>query len=507
MGTGKLEAIGIGKNFGAVRALANVSFCANPGEVHALIGENGAGKSTLLKILNGNYPAGTFEGKILLDGEEQNFENPHDALNKGIGFVPQEIDVLNELSVAENIFVGNYGTKLVSMKKLYEKAEALLKEYDIRLNVRQKVNFLSIGQKQQLMILRALSHDPKILILDESTSALGNDDVEHLFKIVKRLKESGKTIIFVTHKLDEIFDLTDCATVLRDGNLISTMKRSEYSKEKIISEMVGRKVSNVYPKRNVELGEEILRLEHITVDHPRIKNRFLVKDVSFSVRKGEVLGLGGLVGAGRSEVLETIFGCHPIQSGSMYIQGKPVKITSPKDALDSGIAFVSEDRKMTGLLLKNTIRTNITISNLKNICQNRILSRKKEMEAAQVYKEKLLIKAPSVDTLVTQLSGGNQQKVLIAKALHSNPQIVLLDEPTKGIDVGAKSEIYELINELARQGMCIVLVSSEMQELIPMSDRVVIMNSGRVCGELHKSEISQEKIMEIITENKGDVEG
>ena len=493
-----LEAQNIIKDFIGVRALKNVSLNVNKGEILGLIGENGAGKSTLLKIINGIYVSGTFQGKIFINGEEVHFHSPHDALTKGIGFVPQEINVMEDLTVAENIFVGHLAENkkfLLNPNDTLRKANDFLKENKINLDVKSRVRMLSIGQKQLMMIARALSWDPHILILDEPTTALAKDDVENLFSIVKEFKASGRSIVFVTHKLDEIITLTDRVIILRDGENIANYTRDEYDENKIITDMVGRKITSMYPKRETKVGEEILRVENLTVEHPRIKNKNLIENISFNLKKSEVLGLVGLVGAGRTETLEALFGGYPIKSGKIFIEGKEVSIKSTGDAIKNGLCLVTEDRKANGLLMLSNIKHNIVLTNLKKIMRGLLINTRKEQNVAKHYMSRLSIKATNYDTMVATLSGGNQQKVVLAKSLNTDPKILLLDEPTKGIDVGSKNEIYNLINEMTQMGISIIMVSSELPELLAMCDRFVILARKTTVDEICKSDATEETVM------------
>jgi len=493
-----LEARNIIKDFVGVRALKDVSISVNSGEILGLIGENGAGKSTLLKVINGIYFSGMFKGNILINGQEVHFHSPHDALFKGIGFVPQEINVLDDLTVAENIFVGHLNENkrfVVRPAETAKKASEFLKSKKINLDVKARVRMLSIGQKQLLMIARTLSWDPHILILDEPTTALAKDDIENLFKILNEFKASGRSIIFVTHKLEEILTLTDRVVILRDGEKITTYRHEEYDENKIITDMVGRKITQMYPSRDTQLGEEVLRVEGLTVEHPRIKNRNLIENISFSLKKSEVLGLVGLVGAGRTETLETIFGGYPLKSGKIFIEGKEVSIKSTGDAIKNGLCMVTEDRKQNGLLMLANIKHNIVLTNLKKIMNGLLISSRKENSVAKQYMSVLSIKAKNYETMVATLSGGNQQKVVLAKSLNTDPKILLLDEPTKGIDVGSKNEIYNLINKMASMGISIIMVSSELPELLAMCNRFVILAHKTIVGELDKIEATEESVM------------
>ena len=497
-----LEIRDITKRFPGVLALRNVSFTVRKGEILGLIGENGAGKSTLLKIMNGVYVHGSYEGEMRFDGAPLRNKSPYDALAKGIGYVPQEINVMEDLTVAENIFVGHLNEdekkKGFRMAALMDRCEAFFKANKFNLNPRAAVGGLSIGQKQLVMVAKAISWNPKVLVLDEPTTALSQADVENLFEIVRHLKAQGTSVIFVTHKLEEIFALTDRVTILRDGQVITTYEKADYQRDKIISGMVGRELSQLYPSRNVEIGEEVLRVEHMTVPDPRIMNKNLVEDVSFHLRRGECLGFAGLVGAGRTETISALFGSYKDYSADVTIEGKKVHIRSEADAIDLGINILTEDRKSNGLLLLNNIKFNIVLSNLKKILDNsRLVSKAKEQECADAFMKRLRIKANSTATMVANLSGGNQQKVVLAKALHSNPRILLLDEPTKGIDVGSKQEIYEIMNELLAEGISIIMISSELPELLGMCDRFMVMQGGKIVGELDKKDATQESIMSL----------
>ncbi len=500
MGEYILEAKNITKRFPGVLALSDVSFTVRKGEVLGLIGENGAGKSTLLKIVNGVYTYGTYTGELLFDGNTVQNRSPYDALARGIGYVPQEINVMEDLTVAENIFVGHLNgesnSKKFLMSKLMKRCQEFLTANKFNLDPRTKVGTLSIGQKQLVMVAKAISWDPKVLVLDEPTTALSQADVENLFEIVRHLKAKGTSIVFVTHKLDEIFTLTDRVTILRDGNVINTYDRADYDRDKIISGMVGRELSQLYPERHVEIGEEVLSVKHMTVADPRVQGRNLVEDVSFNLRRGEVLGFAGLVGAGRTETISALFGSYKECTAEITIEGKPVQIRSEADAIQHGINILTEDRKSNGLLLLNDIKFNIVLSDLKKIMNARkVISKKKELDCANTFMKKLRVKANSHATMVANLSGGNQQKVVLAKALHSSPKILLLDEPTKGIDVGSKQEIYEIMNELLAEGMSIIMVSSELPELLGMCDRFVVMSHGKIVAEVDKEHATQESLM------------
>lgn len=500
MGEYVLEAKDITKRFPAagVVALSNVSFNVRRGEVLGLIGENGAGKSTLLKILNGVYAYGNYEGELYHNGKPLRLKSAFDAMKSGIGYVPQEINVMGDLTVAENIFVGHLtkdDKKLFNRKALNERAREYLKQNHFNLSETTVANSLSIGQKQLLMVAKAITWDPSVLVLDEPTTALSQSDVENLFEIVRHLRAKGTSIIFVTHKLEEIFTLTDRVTILRDGKVIDTYERKDYDRDRIIKGMVGRELSNLYPERNVEIGEEILSVKHLTVPDQHIIGKNMIEDVSFNLHRGELLGLVGLVGAGRTETVSALFGCYDEYSAEVSIEGKPVQIRSEADAIKNGINILTEDRKSNGLLLMNNIRFNIVLSNLKKLLDRHLISKRLENAETDKYMQKLRIKATSSEMMVANLSGGNQQKVVMAKALHSDPKILFLDEPTKGIDVGSKQEIYMIINELLKEGIGIIMISSELPELLGMCDRFIVMSHGRIVAEVNKADATQESLM------------
>ncbi len=493
-----LETKNIEKQFPGVKAVDKVNLQVKKGEIMGLIGENGAGKSTILKVINGIYKADSYHGDVLVNGKKVKFSSPHDALKSGIGFVPQEINVMDDLTVAENIFVGHLNIKdkvILNPSTINKRAVRLLEENKIDLKPNAHARVLSIGQKQLMMIARALSWKPNVLILDEPTTALSLEDVENLFHIVRDLKSRGTSIVFVTHKLEEIMMLTDSVTILRDGKKISTYEKEQYDKNKIVKDMVGREISDMYPKRSTQIGDEILRVENLTVEHPKIQDRNLIEKLSFHLNKGEVLGIAGLVGSGRSETLSTIFGQYKKKTGKIFINKEEVTISDSSDAIKNGIAMVTEDRKGDGLLMLANIKHNIMISNLQKVIKTFYINKRLEKKVAGEYMETLKIKANNEQVMVVNLSGGNQQKVVLAKVLNSDPKILLLDEPTKGIDVGSKNEIYVLINELIKKGISIIMVSSELPELMAMCDRFVVLAGGRITGEISKEDATQESIM------------
>ena len=504
-----LEAENITKKFPGV--LANDKVCLNirASEILGLIGENGAGKSTLLKVLNGIYPHGSYTGTLRLMGQEICPAGPYEAMLHGIGYVPQEINVLKYFSVAENVYMfdsrmergksldRSIKTPFANFREMYRATDELLAQNNIHLDPKADVRKLSIGQQQMLMIARALAMNPKVLILDEPTTSLSDSDVKRLFAVIRKLRDKGTGIIFVTHKLAEIMELTDRVTILRDGRNISTFQQEEYDKSRIIHDMIGRDIQNMYERRSNAIGAEALRVEGLTIEHPYIAKKNLIENVSFSVRSGEVLGLAGLVGAGRSEVCMGVYGMSPVKAGSVYLDGKRITISSTQEAVAHGIGFVSEDRKKYGLNFVWDIQNNIAISNLKAISRAGVVRKKKLKQRAAKYFESLRVKAQSASIKVGTLSGGNQQKVVLARTLNTEPRLIILDEPTKGIDVGSKNEIYTIINEMASKGVAVVMISSELPELIGMSDRVVVMAEGRIVGELAGKDIKDSKIMEM----------
>jgi len=496
MNTLALELARITKDFPGVRALDNVTVGVRAGEVHALVGENGAGKSTLMKILGGIYPHGSFAGEIRISGRPVRFHCPHDAQRMGIGFVPQEIGIIENLTVAENIFVGRWtGARLVNFRSLCAAAEQLLRRIGAPLDPRQRVALLNASQRQLVMLARALSASPAVLILDEPTSALTQAETNNLFRIVRSLREQGGSIVFISHKLDEVFALADRATVLRDGAVVTEFERAQFTQFDMVAAMVGRRMERMFPPRESTVGaEEVLRVQDLTIPHPHLARRNVLEGLNFALRRGEILGLAGLVGSGRSEVLNALYGEMPCR-GRILVEGKPVRITGPRSAKAAGIGLVTEDRKRNGLLFNFGIRANISINNLGAVSRFGVVQRTWENQTAGSYFREMSIAAPSLDTGVAALSGGNQQKVLLAKVLAGHPKVLLLDEPTKGVDVGAKFDIYQIMRRLASSGVGIILVSSELPELIAMSDRVVVLANRRIVCELPKSRLDQEQIM------------
>ncbi|MGC0942988.1 sugar ABC transporter ATP-binding protein [Pantoea agglomerans] len=489
-----LEAEGISKFFPGVKALDNVSLRVRPGTVHALMGENGAGKSTLMKCLIGMYRPD--QGTIKIKGEPVQFQDTMDALRSGISMIHQELNLVPYMTVAENIWLGREPMRFgfVDHARLNQMTQELLNRLNIRLKTDRMVGELSIASQQMVEIAKAVSWDSDIVIMDEPTSALTETEVAHLFTIIRDLREQGKAIIYISHKMDEIFTITDEVSIFRDGNWIASDQTSKYTRQSLITQMVGRELTQLFPKFNSAIGEEVLTVRNLTC-----KDRFT--NVSFSVRRGEILGVAGLVGAGRSEVMESLFGMESFDSGEILIDGVPVTIDSPSTAIEKGMAFLTEDRKKSGLFLVLSVMENMSIVNMPEYSgKSGFVSHVKMAQDCMDQIRRLNIKTPTMDQIINNLSGGNQQKVLIARWLLAQPKILILDEPTRGIDVGAKAEIYRLISELANRGVAIIMVSSELPEILGMSDRVMVMHGGRITGILDKEEADQETILSLASE-------
>lgn len=493
-----LKTRSIRKVFSGVIALDGVSFEIHSGKVNALVGENGAGKSTLMKVLSGVYQ--DYDGEIFLDGQPVSFNTPAEAQDKGIAIIHQELNLIPNLSIAENVFLGReFLTPLgfIDYKKMQDETAKLLKKLDLALEPRTLVSELRVGQQQLVEIAKALSLNARIVIMDEPTSAISEHEIEVLFSLIRSLRNRGVAIVYITHKLDELFNIADRVTVLRDGKLISCRPISEVTHDDIVRMMVGRDIDDFFVKSETAKGDEVLRVENICLDHPNRPGDYLVEQINFSVKKGEVLGIYGLMGAGRSELFETIFGQHPLHSaGKVFVENQEVRIQSPGDAIKAGIGFVSEDRKLEGLVLLMSVSANITLPSINKIRRFGLLNKRLERSLAENYVERLKIKTPSSHQIVENLSGGNQQKVVIAKWLATNPKVILLDEPTRGIDVNSKNEIYRLISELASAGLGVVVVSSELPEIMAISDRILVLSEGRATGEFTYSEASEEKIIQ-----------
>jgi D-xylose transport system ATP-binding protein len=488
----------ITKSFPGVRALDGVTFDLHEGEIHALVGENGAGKSTLMKILGGVYPYPSYGGEILINGDVQRFGSVRDAETAGIAVVYQELSLIKDMTVGENIFLGREPRKfgVVLWNELYKQSRILLDELHLPIDPRTPVRNLGIGQQQLVEIAKALSQKARILVLDEPTAALTDTEVETLVKILNGLRKRGIGAIYISHKLDEVFRLSDRITVLRDGRTVGTDRTASLNQPRVIEMMVGREVNDIFPVSEHQLGETVFEVRGFTVEDANVPGKRLVDDVSFHIRKGEVLGIAGLMGSGRSELLTAVFGAHPRKiAGEIFVAGKPVQISDPAQAISHGIGFVTEDRKRYGLILAQTIVNNITLASLPHVSGRFVTRPGAEAAIGQRSMQEMRIKAPGLSTITGTLSGGNQQKVVLSKWLLTKPKVLFLDEPTRGIDIGAKQEIYMQINKLAREGLAIVLVSSELPEVLGLSDRVIVLHEGRVTGEFTRAQATPEAVM------------
>jgi ribose transport system ATP-binding protein len=489
-----IEMKGICKSFSGNNVLDHVDFQLLPGEVHALMGENGAGKSTLIKILTGIYERN--EGTVFVKGKEVHFHNPKEAEQSGIAVIHQELNIIPELTVYENMFlgkeltVGRFGfTKDKEMKK---KTKEYLNRLGIDLDPNMEAGKLSVGQQQMIEIARAVAANTEVLIMDEPTAALTDREIEALFKVISSLKKQGVGIIYVSHRMEEIFQICDRISVLRDGQFIDVKEVAKTNFDEIVKLMVGRQLGDRFPERETKIGQERFRVENVTS-----KGSF--ENIHFSVNQGEIIGVAGLMGAGRTEIMQAIFGYRHLDAGKIFIDGKEVTIKNPHDAIKAGIAFVTEDRKSQGLILELSVRENFSITNLDKISAKSLISSQKEVSMVDEMIEKLRVKTSGRELSVKSLSGGNQQKIVIGKWLGMNPKILILDEPTRGVDVGAKKEIYQLMNDLTKQGVAIIMVSSELPEILGMSDRILVIHEGKLAGTLNKSDASQEKIMQFAT--------
>ena len=495
-----LQLNGITKIFPGVKALNNVQFDLKAGEIHALMGENGAGKSTFIKVIMGVHQAE--EGEMYLYGQKVNFKNTKDAQKAGIAAIYQHVTAYPHLTVAENIFVGHLKMKfgMVQWKQMYKEADALLQELNADFDSRELMGNLSVAQQQMVEIAKALSLKARIIIMDEPTAALTKRESEELYRIARKLRDEGVSIIFISHRFEDMYALATRVTVFRDAQYIGTYNVDEITNADLIKAMVGREISDLFPKPQVEIGEEVLRVEGLS-------RTGYFKDVSFHVNKGEILGLTGLVGARRTEVVQTIFGAERASSGKIFLEGKEVKIKCPSDAMKLGIGLLPENRQIEGLILDWGIGRNITLTELGSYVSRLFINEKQENENSKKLAESVDTKAVTVFDKASSLSGGNQQKVVVAKALGSDFKVLVLDEPTKGVDVGAKAAIYEIMGELAQQGYAIIMISSEMPEILGMADRIVVMCEGRVTGELSRAEATQERILELAMAKQTAAEG
>ncbi len=486
-----LEMLDIVKTFPGVKALDHARLQIKKGEVHALIGENGAGKSTLMKILLGIYR--TDGGTVVYKGRQVDFRVPYDALTAGISMIHQEISLIPTVDVAENIWIGRESDfskgGIINSKKRLEKAQELLDELGIEIDPRKIVRDLSVANMQLVEIARAVSYNSDIIIMDEPTSSLSDSEISILYKIIQDLSAKGTAIIFISHKLEEIFEVCSRVTVMRDGQFISVHNTSDITQDELVAKIAGREIKDLFPKLETTPGEVALQIKGLSSG-----KKF--QDISLNVRKGEILGLCGLVGAGRTEVMRAVFGIDPYDSGEIIIDGVPAKIHSPKDAIRYGLAMVTEDRRQSGIIAGLAVKANISLAYLSSICNKlTFIGKKREDEDAKMCQNKLSIRAASLNQTIGSLSGGNQQKAIIARWLLTNPKVLILDEPTRGIDVGSKSEIHRLISELAAEGMAVVMISSEMPEILGMSDRIIVMREGSIMGEFNRTDADQETLI------------
>lgn len=500
-----LEMKNITKVFPGVKALDDVNFKVKRGEIHCLVGENGAGKSTLMKVLSGVWPYGSYEGDIILNGEVQKYQGIQDSEKAGIAIIYQELALIPELSVYENIYLGHEIKKgrFIDWNETIKMSKEMLKKVRLGLNPDVKIKELGVGKQQLVEIAKAFSKEANLIILDEPTAALNDDDSANLLDLLLELKKEGVTSIMISHKLKEVIQIADTVTVLRDGKTICSLSKEqgEISEPVLIRNMVGRSIDNIFPQRETKnLGDIVLEVKNLSAINPKNGKRVL-KDVNIHARKGEVVGIAGLIGAGRTELASCIFG-NPKEfrmEGEIYMEGEKVTFKQPKDAIEKGIAYVTEDRKKEGLILLQDIKNNISLANLKGISTNGIVNDNEEIQVGESYRTSLDIKTPSIEQITRNLSGGNQQKVSLGKWLNTSPKVLILDEPTRGIDVGAKYEIYTIMNSLIEQGMSIIMISSELPEILGMSDRIYVVAEGKITGELPVEDATQDKIMELAT--------
>ena len=478
----------INKSFPGVKALSDVNLTVKKGEVHALVGENGAGKSTLMKIISGAYKKDS--GTVWFDGKEIENTTPKQSEMMGISIIYQELNLIERISVAENVFIGRYPMKhgMVQWKKMYQDAQKLFDEYELKMDAHSLVRSLTMAQKQMVEIIKAVSINAKIIIMDEPTSSLSGKETESLFRIIRKLKSRGVAVVFITHRLDEIFEICDHMTVLRDGHYVGERDIKDITKDEMITMMIGRELTQQYPERTNPIGEVTLAVKNITDGSSRVKN------VSFEVHKGEVLGFYGLVGAGRTETMRMIFGVDPLAGGEIFINGEKHVIRSPRDAIHFGMGFVTENRRDEGLFLRSSVRVNTVMVALRKILKKGFINYRIEADVAKKYVDMLHTATPSIDQKTMFLSGGNQQKVVLSKWLFSDSDIIIFDELTRGIDVGARREIYEIINALVADGKTVVMISSDMEEIMGVSDRILVMYEGTIAGEIQKEDFSQDLI-------------
>ncbi|APF33041.1 MULTISPECIES: multiple monosaccharide ABC transporter ATP-binding protein [Microbacterium] len=502
-----LEMRGITKTFPGVKALSNVNLAVQRGEIHAICGENGAGKSTLMKVLSGVYPHGTYDGEIVYAGDTVEFKNLRDSEARGIVIIHQELALSPYLSIAENIFLNNERKGvggLIDWNKTNFAAAELLRRVGLKENPTTKVNQIGVGKQQLVEIAKALSKEVKLLILDEPTAALNDEDSDHLLDLILSLREQGITSIIISHKLNEIKKVADTVTVIRDGKTIETISKNDVTEDRIIKDMVGRDLEHRYPDHEPQIGDELLRVENWTAHHPQDPTRVVVDDVSVTVRAGEIVGIAGLMGAGRTEFAMSLFG-HSYGtriSGKVFMRGKEIRTRTVSEAIANGLAYATEDRKTYGLNLIEDIKRNISMASLKKLEKAGLVDDNEEFSVANQYRKSMNIKAPTVLAKTGKLSGGNQQKVVLSKWIYSDPEVLILDEPTRGIDVGAKYEIYTIINKLAAAGKGIIVISSELPELLGISDRVYALSEGRITGELPIADATPESVLKLMTMEK-----
>lgn len=504
-----LEMRNIIKEFSGVRVLKEVNFSVEEGTIHALVGENGAGKSTLMNILSGVYPYGLYSGDIVFEGKTCQFKTVNDSEKAGIAIIHQELALIPYLTIAENLFLGNEKAKngIMDWDQTYFEASKLLERVGLKENPHTLVKDINVGKQQLVEIAKALGKNARLLILDEPTAALTEVDSQHLLKLLLELKKNGLTSILISHKLNEVTSVSDAITVIRDGEVIETLKqgKDEITEDRIIQGMVGRKMTEQFPARDVKISDKIgFEIQHWTADNELIPGKKLIDDVSIQVHKGEVVGLAGLMGAGRTELAMSVFGRLRGKSihGSVVKDGKVIDTSTVKKAIQNKIAYVTEDRKSAGLILSNDICTNVTIVDLPHFATRHVLDKDLEIRTANEYRSKFHIKSNNVFQLTKNLSGGNQQKVVLSKWILTKPDVLILDEPTRGIDVGAKYEIYTIINQLVAAGKCVIIISSELPEVLGISDRIYVMNEGKIVGELPKSEATPERVMQCIMSNQ-----
>lgn len=505
-----LEMRNITKLFPGVKALNNVNLKVKTGEIHALVGENGAGKSTLMSVLSGIYPYGSYSGDIVFEGNTCHFNNIKDSEKAGIAIIHQELALIPYLSIGENMFLGNERAKngVIDWDTTHTKAKEYLKRVGLKENSRTLIKDIGVGKQQLVEIAKALAKDCKLLILDEPTAALNEEDSDNLLNLILELKKHGITSIIISHKLNEVMKVADTITILRDGATIESMnKDNSVTEDRIIKGMVGRDLTNRFPERETKIGDLYFEIKNWNVYDPMIDDRKVIKDVSINVRKGEVVGISGLMGAGRTELAMSVFGRAYGKhiSGKLIKDGKEITLKNVKQAIENGLAYVTEDRKSAGLVLIEDIRENISLAKLEKISKNQVIDENKEIKVAEDYRKRLNVKSSSILQKAGNLSGGNQQKVVLSKWIFTDPDVLILDEPTRGIDVGAKYEIYTIINKLAEEGKAIIIISSEMPEILGMCDRIYVMNEGKIVGELDHKNASQESIMKCIMKSNREV--